>query len=74
MKNILVKTLDSITTILERNSKSIKALTDIVSKDYTLIRELTVRIENLEKEIETLRKSQKEKEQEERKWKTFRMK
>ena len=67
MKNILVKTLDSITTILERNSKSIKALTDIVSKDYTLIRELTVRIENLEKEIETLRKSQKEKEQEERK-------
>lgn len=57
MENTLVKNLDLITEIIDRNSKAIKTLTEIVSKDYTLIKELTVRIENLEKEIETLKKS-----------------
>ena len=57
MENTLVKNLDSITKILEKDGKAIKLLTEIVSKDYTLIKELTVRIENLEKEIEILKKS-----------------
>lgn len=63
MIDTLVKNLDSITKVLEKDGKSIKLLTEIVSRDYTLIKKLTVRIENLEKEIVTLRKSQKEKEE-----------